>query len=94
VELLEDKQIDSELAGSDWLRDGSQIKLSLSFKDFMQAVSFINQLSELAESENHHPDILLHSYNQVQVMFSTHSAGGVTDIDTRLANLVTKLVNS
>ena len=50
----------------------------------MQAIAFVNQVAELAESKNHHPDIEIH-YNKVVLRWWTHTAGGVTDRDRELA---------
>jgi 4a-hydroxytetrahydrobiopterin dehydratase len=44
----------------------------------------VNRLAELAEGENHHPDIAI-SYRKVTVRWTTHSAGGITDRDRELA---------
>ena len=45
----------------------------------------MNRVAELAESANHHPDILVHGWNKVRLTLSTHSAGGLTDADFALA---------
>ena len=44
-----------------------------------------------AEKMNHHPDIFLHSWNKVKITISTHSEGGVTEKDFRLAEIIDKL---
>jgi 4a-hydroxytetrahydrobiopterin dehydratase len=51
---------------------------------FAEAIAFVNRLAELAERENHHPDIAI-SYRKVTVRWTTHSAGGITDRDRALA---------
>jgi 4a-hydroxytetrahydrobiopterin dehydratase len=51
---------------------------------FPQAIAFVNRLAELAESENHHPDISI-SYKRVTVRWTTHSAGGITGRDREMA---------
>ena len=55
------------------------------FKDFMEAMGFLNKLAEAAEKLNHHPDMTLCEYNRVIVTTTTHDAGGITDNDIRLA---------
>jgi 4a-hydroxytetrahydrobiopterin dehydratase len=55
------------------------------FKDFMEAMGFLNKMAELAEKLNHHPDMTVCEYNRVIVATTTHDAGGVTDNDVRLA---------
>lgn len=47
---------------------------------------FVNRVAELAEERNHHPDILVHGWNNVRLSFMTHSAGAVTDADHELAD--------
>ena len=54
------------------------------FDDFRGAIAFVNRVADLAESENHHPDIRI-SYRNVTLRWWTHTAGGVTDRDRELA---------
>jgi 4a-hydroxytetrahydrobiopterin dehydratase len=51
---------------------------------FGEAVAFVNRVAELAESEDHHPDIAI-SYKKVTLRWVSHSAGGITDRDHELA---------
>lgn len=53
-------------------------------RDFREAIAFVNRLADLAEAENHHPDIEIR-YRTVVVRWWTHTAGGVTDRDRELA---------
>ena len=61
------------------------------FKDFAEAMSFVNRVAEVAEQRNHHPDILIHGWNKVRLTLSTHSEGGVTDNDHALARQIDDL---
>lgn len=61
------------------------------FKDFKEAVAFLNKVAELAETEGHHPDILLHSYKKVRVELWTHKIGGLHKNDFILAAKIDKL---
>jgi len=54
------------------------------FRDFAEALAFVNRVGELAERENHHPDIELH-WNTVRLRWWTHVADAVTDRDYELA---------
>jgi 4a-hydroxytetrahydrobiopterin dehydratase len=65
--------------------DGLAIVRDLAFPDFAAAIAFVNRVAELAEAANHHPDILVHGWNKVRLTLSTHSEGGLTDADFRLA---------
>src|SRR5437773_11749262 len=67
-----------------WSREGNGITRTWKFKDFPAALRFINQVGELAESMNDHPD----SYNSwatVRLTRSTHDRGGRTDVDFEVA---------
>lgn len=54
------------------------------FKDFREALGFVNRLGEVAEQEGHHPDIFL-AWGRVKVTLWTHSVGGLTEKDFSLA---------
>ena len=54
------------------------------FQDFAQALAFVNRVGELAERENHHPDIEIH-WNRVTLRWWTHVEDAVTDRDYELA---------
>ena len=55
------------------------------FENFKQALEFVNQVGKLAESEGHHPDIKIHSYNKVLIDLTTHAIGGLSLNDFILA---------
>ena len=63
-----------------WTLDGDAIRKQYTFKDFLQAIAFVNRLAPEAERVDHHPDILI-SYKRVTLTYSTHSEGGLTDKD-------------
>jgi len=85
--LLSDADIEQRLGGTDgWQRgEGALIEREWRFKDFAAAIAFVDRVAEVAEAANHHPDILLHGWNKVRLTLSTHSEGGLTDADFRLA---------
>lgn len=56
-------------------------------KDFAAAMAFVNRVAELAEEADHHPDISV-SWNTVVLTLSTHSAGGITQLDLDLAGRI------
>lgn len=60
------------------------------FRDFVEAFGFMSRVALLAESMNHHPD-WSNVYNRVSIALSTHDAGGVTDLDVRLAKAVSEI---
>lgn len=76
-----------ELAGSleGWAVSGSRLEKEYRFKNFAAALAFVNQVGAIAERENHHPDIGLHSYRFVKLSLWTHVADGLTENDFILA---------
>jgi 4a-hydroxytetrahydrobiopterin dehydratase len=85
ADLLSDQEIEDRLHGSDWRRDGSEIVRDWKFKDFAEAISFVNRVANAAEEANHHPDILVHGWNNVRLSLTNHSAGGLTEADFQIA---------
>ena len=63
-----------------WTLDGEAIKKQYTFKDFPDAIAFVNRLAPEAEKADHHPDILI-NYKRVTLTYSTHSEGGLTHKD-------------
>ena len=80
-----------ELEATEWQRDGESVVREFRFDNFAAAVAFVNRVAEAAESINHHPDILIHSWNRVRLTLSTHSTGGLTDKDFELAHMIDTL---
>jgi 4a-hydroxytetrahydrobiopterin dehydratase len=72
----------AELDG--WNEVDGALEQTFEHKDFREALEFVNRVGELAESENHHPDIAI-NYNKVTLRWWTHTAGGITDRDRELA---------
>jgi pterin-4a-carbinolamine dehydratase len=69
-----------------WSDVDGKLEREFKFGSFPDAVAFVNRVAELAESENHHPDIEVH-YSTVVLRWWTHTAGGITDRDRELAEL-------
>ncbi len=60
--------------------------------DFTAAMAVANAVAGAAEAAGHHPDILVHGWNNVRLTLSTHSAGGVTEADLALAARIDELI--
>ena len=73
-----------------WNEVDGALERTFSFKDFREALEFVNDVGALAEAENHHPDIAIH-YNRVTLRWWTHTAGGITDRDRELAEKTSAL---
>jgi 4a-hydroxytetrahydrobiopterin dehydratase len=73
-----------------WSEVDRALERTFEFSTFLDAIAFVNRVAELAESENHHPDIAI-DYRRVTLRWWTHTAGGITDRDRELAALSTGL---
>jgi 4a-hydroxytetrahydrobiopterin dehydratase len=62
------------------------------FKDFNEAFGFMTRTALVAEKMDHHPE-WFNVYKTVEVTLSTHSAGGVTELDVKLAEVMDKLAS-
>jgi 4a-hydroxytetrahydrobiopterin dehydratase len=89
--LLSDDEVATRLENSEWRRDGDEIVRDLKFDDFAAAMAFVNRVAEAAEEANHHPDINLHGWNNVQLRLMNHSQGGLTEADFKLAARIDEL---
>lgn len=67
-----------------WVLHDGKLQKEYRFKDFAQAMSFVNQMADVAEAEGHHPDFSVH-YNVVEVSIWTHAIGGLSENDFILA---------
>ncbi len=74
-----------------WTLQGDQIERLLKFENFVDAMIFVNKVAELAEEEEHHPDIRI-VYNQVTLALTTHDAGGLTHKDLKMARRIDSIV--
>jgi 4a-hydroxytetrahydrobiopterin dehydratase len=90
---LNEPEIDRRLQSlPNWTRDGKNLKYTHEFKNFVEAVSFVNCLISPSEKAGHHPDIFI-SYNRVTISLTTHDAGGLTKQDFELAETISKVVS-
>jgi 4a-hydroxytetrahydrobiopterin dehydratase len=78
---LSHEEIDQRMkALTGWSLQGDEIVKQYTFKNFPEAIAFVNRLAPEAEAADHHPDILI-NYKRVTLTYSTHSEGGLTDKD-------------
>jgi 4a-hydroxytetrahydrobiopterin dehydratase len=71
--------------------DGKRIRREWRVKDFATALDFFNRVGQVAEAEDHHPDLHLTGYRQVAIELSTHAVNGLTENDFILAAKIDKL---
>jgi 4a-hydroxytetrahydrobiopterin dehydratase len=73
-----------------WSRDGEAITKTYKLRDFTSAMAFVNDVADIAESANHHPDIDIR-WNRVRLTLSTHSAGRLTELDLDVADRIERV---
>ena len=74
---------------SGWeLAPGPEVRKDYVFKDFAEALRFVNAVGEIAEGEGHHPNIFLHDWKKVELRLSTHAIKGLHLNDFILATKV------
>jgi 4a-hydroxytetrahydrobiopterin dehydratase len=74
-----------------WIEKNDKLKRKFEFKDFNEALAFINRLATICESMNHHPEINW-VYNKIELTLSTHDAGDkITELDYQLANKIDEI---
>ena len=92
MDTLNQEQIEAALGGlGEWGFEGGAFTRTIRFADFAHAIGFVEDLAEVAEERQHHPDIDIR-YNKVTLHLTTHSAGGVTVRDVELAEAIQRLV--
>ena len=80
-----------ESTNTNWNEVDGKLERNFEFKDFLHALDFINKLTVICESENHHPEINW-IYNKINLKLSTHDAGDIiTEKDIKLANLIDEI---
>ncbi|WP_319371046.1 4a-hydroxytetrahydrobiopterin dehydratase [uncultured Ilyobacter sp.] len=78
----------SKLLDQDWsIEGGDAIRRVFKFKNFSEALKFVNTIGEIAEGEGHHPDIEL-GWGRVSVRFTTHKIGGLSINDFIMASKI------
>ena len=83
--LISPDEINKSLANKGWGYTDKKIAKSFNFDSYMEGIKFVNKIAELAEQNNHHPDITI-GWCHVDVSISSHVMGGVT---TKCVNLAT-----
>lgn len=80
-----------DIPGWQVIADGThRLRRQFKFKDFKDALSFVNKVGEIAEEEQHHPDIYF-TWGKVQIDLFTHAVGGLSENDFILASKINKL---
>src|SRR5437868_2393977 len=81
----------TQVLGWELSEDGKAIQRRFAFKDFAEALAFTNKIGEIAETENHHPDIKL-GWGYVECLLWTHAIGGLHENDFIMASKISALL--
>ena len=83
------KELASKLSG--WKISNQNLERKFSFNNFIEAFSFMTQVALLCEKHNHHPN-WDNVYSYVNILFTTHDLGGISNLDKILASEINKLI--
>jgi len=92
---LQESQIQEylgQLRGEWEVEDNKKIKHKFELKTFKEAIGFVNKVADLAEEENHHPNIRIY-YNKVVIELTTHAIGGLSENDFIMASKIELLTS-
>lgn len=89
--LFTENEIMEQVSG--WKFRDNGIELEIKFTDFIKAFSFMTSIALMAEKADHHPE-WSNVYNKVKIRWSTHSAGGVTVKDIKMAKAINEMIKS
>ena len=87
--LISPDEINKSLANKGWLYKNKMIVKKNTFDTYIKGIQFVNSVAELAERNNHHPDIYI-NWTNVEISITSHDMGGVS---TRCVNLANQIDN-
>lgn len=91
-EKMTDEQIQKALEGlSGWTHEKGSIIKIFKTRNYPATMGFVTTLGGFCQKKNHHPDYVLMKYKEVEVSFSTHSAGGITQDDIDIAKEIEQI---
>lgn len=92
-QLLDESAIEDALKKlPEWELDGDSITRTIEFEEFMEGVDFINDVAEIAEELQHHPDISV-QYTKITLVLTTHQSNGLTELDFETAQRIDNLLD-
>jgi 4a-hydroxytetrahydrobiopterin dehydratase len=74
-----------------WKEIDGKLTREYSLSDFKSCLNFVNKIATIAEELNHHPDILIHSFNKVKISSYTHSQNRISDKDFVLCQRINEI---
>ncbi|MEO8514674.1 MAG: 4a-hydroxytetrahydrobiopterin dehydratase [Ignavibacteria bacterium] len=92
MDKLTDKQLTEALKElNGWEFKEGSIKKTYKTQNFPSTMGFVTSIGGFCQKRNHHPDYVLMKFKEVEVSFSTHSAGGITQNDIDIASDLEKI---
>ena len=92
-EKLSDSDVATRLESvDDWVLENGKLRREFRFANFVEAFGFMTRVAIEAEKMNHHPE-WFNVYNKVVVDLTTHDAGGISELDFRLAEIMNALAD-
>ena len=86
MDKLNPEQVEAKIAElPQWALNGESLQRTFNFDDFIAAIAFVNRVADLAETMQHHPDIMIR-YSKVTLTLTTHDASGLTERDFSFAH--------
>ena len=93
MKRLSDKEIINELSLlNNWLLSDNQITKVYKLDSFMEVMSLANLVSDKSEQIDHHPKMII-DFNQIEFIITTHSEGGIANLDLLLASFIEETYN-
>lgn len=74
-----------------WVIVSKALERTIRFDNFKLALGFFNRVAQIAEEEDHHPDMCIKKWREVTLSFTTHAAGGLTENDFIMAAKINAL---
>ncbi len=88
TKLKENQIIEKLKSLNGWYIDNNSLKKKFKTKAFPQTLGLVTEIGALCQQFDHHPDYLILKYSEIEVSFSTHSVGGLTDKDFNIAKQI------
>lgn len=76
-----------------WQEKNNKLTKTITLKNFNEVIDLVNKIAEIAEEQNHHPDLRIFDYKNLEINITTHDEDKVTKKDHELAEKIDKLVN-
>ena len=91
LSAAEAQKLLADVPGWEFAKEGKAIARKFKFKNFKQALAFVNKVGEVAESEGHHPDITF-GWGYADIVLQTHSIGGLHENDFIVSSKINNII--